>query len=72
MALNPCEPTLAGIQVKTVVVPFFLLCEETSSALAPAVPAATRAEPSWALPVPAQPPVCSVYLQREEKEEEVC
>lgn len=67
MALNPCEPMLAGNQIKSAVVPFFLLCEETSSTLAPAVPAVTTAEPNWALPVPAQPPV---YLQREE--EEVC
>lgn len=48
-----------------------MLGEETASALATNV-TAVMVDLSRALLLPSQPPACSLYLQREEKEEEVC
>lgn len=72
--LNPCEQSHAVSQFKKIVVLsyfFFLLGEEAASALATNVTAG-MVDLSCALLLPAQPPAHSLYLQREEKEEEVC
>lgn len=49
----------------------FLLGEEAASALAANV-TAVMVDLSCAVLLPAQPPARLLYLQREEKEEEVC